>query len=114
MTAATNTRNVRTFSSGDYISGLMAELSKAAIAQRVAQARKQAGLTQEELADLLHVHTKTVQNWEAKTHPIVAYDRLDDVARASRRATSRRSSSSSEEGEWLVADVLAVKLDERV
>jgi len=31
MTAATNTRNVRTFSSGDYISGLMADLTRRAL-----------------------------------------------------------------------------------
>lgn len=36
-----------------------------AIGERIAQARKEAGLRQEDLADLIGVSTRTVQNYEA-------------------------------------------------
>lgn len=80
ISAATTPRNVRTFRGGEYVANLMAELSRVAIAARVGQARDEAGLKQTELADLLHVHWRTVQNWESQTNPIVAWDRLGEIA----------------------------------
>jgi transcriptional regulator with XRE-family HTH domain len=60
----------------------MGELDRAAICARIQQAREEAGLTQPELADLLHVHWRTVQTWESVKQPRVPWDRLDEIARA--------------------------------
>lgn len=82
---------MRTFRGGEYVANLMAELNRAAIARRVAQAREQSGLKQTELADLLHVHWRTVQNWESQAKPVVAWERMDEIARA-----------TGVEKEWLI------------
>lgn len=92
QTAATNSRKVRTFRGGEYVANLMAELSRAGIHERIQQARVEAGLSQEELADLLKTHTRSVQNWESKTPSkpgkklIVPWDRLDEIATATGRS----------------------------
>jgi len=81
--SATSSRNVRTFRGGAYVARLMAELDRAAISLRIAEARKQrAGLTQPELAELLEppVHWRTVQEWEAP-NGTVPWDRLDQIGR---------------------------------
>lgn len=77
---ATISRKVRTFRGGEYVAALMAELSRAAIAQRISRARKQAGLTQHELADVMHVHYRTVQDWESVRKEATPWDRLDELA----------------------------------
>lgn len=77
---ATTSRKVHTFRGGEYVAALMAELSRAAIAQRIAKARKQSGLTQNELADLMHVHYRTVQDWESPKKEATPWDRLDELA----------------------------------
>lgn len=77
---ATTSRKVHTFRGGEYVAALMAELSRAAIAQRIAKARKQAGLNQNELADLMHVHYRTVQDWESVKKEATPWDRLDELA----------------------------------
>lgn len=61
----------------------MGELDRAAICQRIGHAREEAGLTQPELAELLHpsVHWRTVQTWESVKQPRVPWDRLDEIAR---------------------------------
>lgn len=79
-----------TFRSGPYLHRLLAELDRAAICRRIAQAREEAGLTQPELADALDppVHFRTVQTWETgqkdkkgvQRWP-VPFDRLDEIAR---------------------------------
>jgi transcriptional regulator with XRE-family HTH domain len=52
---------------------------KTALGERIALARRRAGLTQKELADILEVATKTVQAWErGKSDP---YRRLGDLER---------------------------------
>src|SRR5947209_1713973 len=76
---------VRTFGSGPYLEKLMAELDRAAISARIKQARREAGLSQRELADLLHGHWRTVQEWENVKNPNVPWDRLEDIARATGR-----------------------------
>ena len=79
---ATETPKLRTFHAGDLVATLMAELSRVGIAQRIATARKQAGLDQHELADLMHVHWRTVQNWESQKKHGTPWDRLDEIAAA--------------------------------
>ena len=80
MTSATKARNVRTFRGGDYVANLMAELSKAAITQRVGAKREETGLTKQEVAELMNVTARTVQYWESRTAPIVPFDRLGELA----------------------------------
>lgn len=53
----TETRTFRTFL-------LVAQLEPGAIQARIRQARKEADLTQQELADLLERHKRTVENYE--------------------------------------------------
>jgi len=77
----TKARNVRRFRGGEYVATLMAELERAAIAQRIANAREQAGLSQPELADLVHVHFRTIQDWESTKKQTTPWDRLDEIAR---------------------------------
>lgn len=79
MTAATNPRNVRTLRTHALVAELMAEISKIGVAQRIAQARGEAGLTQAELADIMNVHPRTVQNWESQTNPRMEFNRLDEL-----------------------------------
>jgi len=71
---------VHKFRGGEYVATLMAELSRAGIAQRIAAAREQAGLTQPELADLMHVHYRTVQDWESQKKQATPWDRIDELA----------------------------------
>lgn len=57
--SATNLRTFRTFL-------LMRQFAAQEIGARIAEARKlSGGITQEQLADLLNVTPRTVQNWEA-------------------------------------------------
>lgn len=77
---ATTSRKVRTFRGGEYVAALMAELSRAGIAQRIARARDQVGMTQPELADVMHVHYRTVQDWESPKKQATPFDRLDELA----------------------------------
>jgi transcriptional regulator with XRE-family HTH domain len=81
--AATDSRTRHTFRSGPYLEDLMAELNRAAICSRIAEARLEAGLTQPELGELLQppVHYRTVQTWESTKEPRVPWDRLDEIAR---------------------------------
>lgn len=76
---ATDARKVRTFRGGDLVADLMAELSRVGIAQRIASARKQAGLNQRELADVMGVHWRTVQDWESPRKETTPWDRLDEL-----------------------------------
>lgn len=80
--SATKSRKVRTFSSGTYLERLMGELDRAAIAFRLATSRQQAGLDQAELAELLNVHWRTIQNYESPKIDRIPWDRLDEWARA--------------------------------
>ena len=79
---ATDTTRRHRFRGGEYVAGLMAELERAAIARRIADAREQAGLSQAELADLLHVHFRTVQDWESPKKSATPWDRMDELASA--------------------------------
>lgn len=56
---------------------LMAKLREAEIRARIRQAREEAGLSRETMADLLTVHWRTVENYEKKTTP---WGQLDKIA----------------------------------
>jgi transcriptional regulator with XRE-family HTH domain len=56
---------------------LAMELEREQIVQRIARARDEAGLTQQEAADLLGVHKRTIENWE---HVRVPWRDLNRVA----------------------------------
>ena len=61
----------------------MAELDRAAISLRIAEARdKRAGLTQPEIAEILSVHWRTIQDWESPKNSTVPWDRLGEIAEA--------------------------------
>jgi transcriptional regulator with XRE-family HTH domain len=53
------------------------ELEREQIVQRIARAREEAGLTQQEAADILGVHKRTIENWE---HVRVPWRDLNRVA----------------------------------
>lgn len=74
LSAATNLRTFRTFL-------LMQQFAAAEIGARIAQARKEAGgMTQEELADLLNVSKRSVQDYEAGvTIPWRHFQRLETI-----------------------------------
>lgn len=59
----------------------MSELETAAISRRLQDARKQAGLTQQEMADLLVVHKRSVEDYESPRKDVIPYDRLNEWAR---------------------------------
>lgn len=63
----------------------MAELDRAQISARLAASREEAGLTQAEMAELLQVHFRSVQNWESPKVETVPWDRIDEWARATGR-----------------------------
>jgi transcriptional regulator with XRE-family HTH domain len=63
-----------------HIRSLMAELDRARISERLGLARKQAGLNQKEMAELLNVSKRSVEDWERPVIPRVPFDRLDEWA----------------------------------
>lgn len=83
MAETTHHRERSTVGSASYLAGLMAELDRAAISTRIRQARTQAGFrNRAELADLLHVHWRTIEDWENPKNTNVPWDRLDEIGRA--------------------------------
>lgn len=60
----------------------MNELDRAAISARLKEARERSGLTQSEMADILHVHERSVQDYESVNKTTVPFDRLDEWATA--------------------------------
>lgn len=78
MTGTTVTRERHTVGSAT-----MAELDRAAISTRIRQARKAAGFrNRQEFADVLHVHWRTIEDWENPKHTNVPWDRLDEIGGA--------------------------------
>jgi DNA-binding transcriptional regulator YiaG len=69
------------FDSARYLEELMTELDRAAISVRMGESRDQAGFTQPEIAELLHVHMRTVQDWESPKKRTLPFDRMDEWAR---------------------------------
>jgi transcriptional regulator with XRE-family HTH domain len=76
---------MRTLRSDDHVSALMPELDRAAITARLRRSREEAGLTQHELAELLEVHFRSIQNYESPKQRQVPFDRLDEWARITGR-----------------------------
>ncbi len=74
--SATNARNFRTFL-------LVRQFAQKEIGQRIALARKEAGgMTQEQLAELLNVSTRSVQDYEAgETVPWKHFQLLEEIFR---------------------------------
>lgn len=58
----------------------MAELERAAISKRLGESRRNAGLTQQQIADLLHVHKRSTEDWESPRKHVVPFDRLGEWA----------------------------------
>lgn len=57
---------------------LMARLDLALVGQRIREARRGLDLTQDDLAEIVGVHKRTIENWErGQTKP---FDRIDDLA----------------------------------
>jgi transcriptional regulator with XRE-family HTH domain len=67
-----------------YLHSLMAELDRAAISLRLGQALQEAGITQQEMAELLHVHKRSVEDYVSPKITTVPFDRLDEWARIAR------------------------------
>ena len=70
-TAATKARNFSSFL-------LMAQLQAREIGARIALARNEAGLTQEELCDLATFSKRSLQNWEAGAN--IPYRHMQEVS----------------------------------
>jgi transcriptional regulator with XRE-family HTH domain len=62
---------------------LVAQLDPEGIRARIREARKAAGLTQQEMADALEVHKRTVENYERFRVP--DYKMLNQIARVTDR-----------------------------
>ena len=71
----TNSRTFRTFL-------LLMEIEPEKIRARLRQARKEAGLSQQQLAELLNVHKRTIENYENVRVP---WDHLNEYARFTNR-----------------------------
>ena len=71
MTAATNTRTFRTFL-------LVSQLQAQEIGARIALARNEAGLTQEQLADMGSFSKRSLQNWEAGV--VIPYKQFEEIS----------------------------------
>lgn len=81
MDGATTETVRRTFTSAAYLSGLLAEMDAAQISLRIRHARRNAGFrSREQLADVLQVHVRTIENWENPKNPNVPYDRMQELA----------------------------------
>lgn len=70
--AATTSRNFRTFL-------LMSQLAKKDIGGRIALARNEKGLTQEQLSDLSSFSVRALQTWEAGQ--VVPYRQMQEISR---------------------------------
>jgi transcriptional regulator with XRE-family HTH domain len=69
----------------------MAELERAAIASRIKEARKEAGLSQPEMAAALDVIPRTYQNYESVSNPRTPWGLLNQIATVTGKTT-----------EWLI------------
>jgi transcriptional regulator with XRE-family HTH domain len=69
----------------------MAAIERAGIAERIRQARKEAGLSQPEMADALGVIARTYQNYESVKEPRTPWALMNDIAKVTGKTT-----------EWLI------------
>lgn len=63
-----------------YLAALMAELDRAAISLRLHDSLEKSGMTQQEAADYLHVHKRTVEDYVSSKKATVPFDRLEEWA----------------------------------
>jgi transcriptional regulator with XRE-family HTH domain len=75
--AARNRRKLHTLSSNGYLAHLMGEIDRAAISIRLAQSRQEVALTQSEMAELLTVHLRSIQNYESPKVRAIPFDQLE-------------------------------------
>lgn len=73
--------DTRSLSGGDYVADLMSQVENAAISQRLQRARRDAGLTQDQMAELLFVHPNTIGNWETPNKTLIPYNRIAEWAK---------------------------------
>lgn len=64
-----------------YLHELMAELDRAAISLRLRESLQTAGIRQHEMADLLHVHKRSIEDYVSPKVATVPFDRLDEWAK---------------------------------
>ena len=78
------TLNLRHSSTGPrlYLARLLEEMDRAAISTRLKASREEAGVTQEEMAEILKVHVRSIQDYERPSLKTVPFDRLDEWAAA--------------------------------
>lgn len=87
--AATDVRKERTFRSGPYLEKLFGEGGRVdaylqrQICERIKQARKAAGFTQEDMANLLNVTTRAYQNYERDRVPFRSLTKIASLASVS-------------------------------
>lgn len=79
MAPRTRSVGARRRSKGSAVPDLMVALREAEIRARIRRAREEAGLTRDQLADLLTVHWRTVENYEKKTTPWALLDKIAAV-----------------------------------
>jgi len=93
----------------------MSELQREEITARIKQARKEAGLTQADMADLLNVTNRTYQNYEADRVPWKLIAKIADVTGKSARWLLHGDTpdlmGSFENGDREMLPVMNVKLD---
>jgi transcriptional regulator with XRE-family HTH domain len=61
-----------------YLHELMARINRAAIKLRLKESLAQSGLKQHEMADILHVHVRSVEDYVSPKNNTVPFDRLDE------------------------------------
>ena len=76
--AATNSRNFRTFL-------LVSQFEARAIGERIQRARREAGLTQEEMAELASFSKRSLQDYEAGI--TIPYRHMREIAALTRKPT---------------------------
>lgn len=69
----------------------MAELERKAITARIKQARLETGLSQPEMAEALHAHERTYQNYESQKAPRVPWGLMNEISTITGKST-----------EWLI------------
>lgn len=79
-----STPNLRHSSSGPrmYLAKLLEDMDRAAISTRLQTSRKEAGVTQNEMAEILSVHVRSIQDYEDPKKKTVPFDQLDVWAAA--------------------------------
>ena len=63
----------------------MGEIDRAAISLRLAQARAEVALSQPEMAELLTMHWRSIQNYESPRMRVIPFDRLEQWAQITGR-----------------------------